>query len=163
MYVHRSSRPRTPLSAHTVRRQIEREALRPHHRRGRCTLRAWIDYWPGKGYPGSRRCLLSYEILGTFDIGGVRVREPQELAICEISRDYTIGHARRNKRSRQAVNMMAGIERQAAVAAAAAAAQKAETDAKAADWLATGKQIKNTRPVRDFHAWDVGAEERDNA
>lgn len=157
------SRDVVPLSAHTVRRQIEREALRPHHRRGRCTMRAWIDFWPGKNYIGNRRCLLSYELLGCFASNGIGFIEPQEVAITEIGREYTLLHARRNQRSREVVQEVAYVEQHAAQAAAEAAAKQRETNESAADWLATGKQVKNTRPTRDFHEWDVGREELENA
>lgn len=129
-----------PLSAHTVRRQVERLARRHRHDNGRYGLRAWLV----RDEVRDVKCLVSEEIPLSCEIGGLRIVEPYEVAITEVDRDYTWGHLMRNRRSRAAINHMAGIEVAMANHLAEVQAEQEETMREAVDEIVTLRRAEST-------------------
>lgn len=145
-----------PIAPHTLRRQVER-FVRPFRRMagsGAYGPRCWLSH--AQERRGGLKVLLSWELPAMLDLDGISTVVPMESVVTEIDSEYTLNHARRNFRSREAISQMQALERATAINLAAVQAQGQETNEQAADWLATGKTIKNTRIRRDISEWDAG-------
>lgn len=129
-----------PLSAHTVRRQVERLAIRHRRENGRYGLRAWLQRHEERGLV----CLVSEEIPLSCEVGPARLIEPYEVAVTEVNRDYTWGHLMRNRRSLAAVNHMAGVEVAMAHRLAEVQKEREESTAEAVDEIVTLRRAEST-------------------
>lgn len=129
-----------PLSAHTVRRQVERLATRHRRENGRYGLRALLSKDEERGL----KCYVSEEIPLSCEVGPARMLEPYEVIVTEVDRDYTWGHLMRNRRTLAAVNHMAGVELAMAHTMAEVARERDETNREAADEIATLRRAETT-------------------